>query len=133
MKKSKKITTRKSTVAKKRNVLSRLFKRSNAKRNVGMLNKEIKRATIMLLVVLAIVAVGVFVKTFPNDFFTSQTTNKTTADALKIEAIKSLHSNPTKAKSLLQQALAQYKSIHDTNNVVDVNSQLYLIDHTTKK
>lgn len=47
------------------------------------------------------------------------------------EAIQSLHSDPTKAKTLLDQARKDYQTLGDTNSVVNVDAQLYLLAHTT--
>lgn len=61
-------------------------------------------------------------------------TAKEAADIQMTQAVQSLHSDPVKAKELLTQLRQKYKDMGDTNSVVNVDAQLYLIDHleTTK-
>ena len=55
---------------------------------------------------------------------------KVTADDLKSQAIKALQSkNIVKAKQLFEQANQEYKKLNDTNNVIDTDAQLYLLNH----
>lgn len=60
------------------------------------------------------------------------TSAKAAADSLKSQAINAIHNNPQLAKSLLTEARQKYQDINDKNNMVDVDSQLYLIDHSKK-
>ena len=64
---------------------------------------------------------------------TSQTLsvpNKAQTDGLKALAISALEKNNTaQAKALFQEAKQQYKYLGDTNNVIDTEAQLYLIEH----
>jgi len=97
-------------------------------------NKKNIPYAIVAMALVVVIAIGtIFVL---NSFKTSDmntnpnTTVKTSADSLKKQAIEALHNNPTLAKSLFQQALKKYKVLGDKNNIVDVNSQLYLIAHT---
>jgi len=53
-----------------------------------------------------------------------------TADSLKTQAIEANKTNATdKAKALFQEAKQQYQELGDTNNVIDTEAQLYLIEH----
>ena len=59
---------------------------------------------------------------------------KEAADTQMTEVVQSLHSDPTKAKELLLQLKQKYKDMGDTNGMINVDAQLYLLDHpkTTK-
>lgn len=54
----------------------------------------------------------------------------TEANTTKDKAIEALKNKDlTTAKKLFEEAQKEYKSLGDTNNVVDTEAQLYLIDH----
>lgn len=63
------------------------------------------------------------------DFNWSKQDSSNSADSLKLQAIKIMHSNEQSARDLLVKALAKYQTAGDTNNIVDVQSVIYLIDH----
>lgn len=62
-------------------------------------------------------------------------TAKEQADTQMTNAIQTLHSDPVKSKELLLQLRQKYKDIGDTNGVINVDAQIFLIDHpkTTTK
>ena len=58
---------------------------------------------------------------------------KQTADDLKNQAIRALKDeNTTAAKKLFEKAKAQYTELDDTTNKIDMEAQIYLIDHPRK-
>jgi hypothetical protein len=57
-------------------------------------------------------------------------TSKSGADSLKKQAVTVLHSDKDLAKKLLTQARQVYINLNDKVNVVDVNAQLYLLEHS---
>jgi flagellar basal body-associated protein FliL len=64
---------------------------------------------------------------------TSDTSNTVDADKLKSQAIeitKNKNGNKDQAKELLEQAKQQYESEGDTNNVVDTQALLNLLEHS---
>jgi len=54
------------------------------------------------------------------------------ANSLKTQAVELLHSDPSKSKILFLQARERYQAVKDTNNIIDVEAQLYLIEHVYK-
>jgi len=56
-------------------------------------------------------------------------TAKEVTDAQKDEALQSLHNDPAKAKELLLELRQQYEEQGDTNGLIDVNAQLFLLDN----
>lgn len=53
------------------------------------------------------------------------------ANSLKSQAIDSLNNKDnTRAKELFIQAKQKYEVANDTNNIVDVSAQIWLIDHS---
>lgn len=101
-------------------------------------NKKTRLIAISLVVVLivATVTIVVLMKTKSNTNSTNQPAKQTTqvtkstADALKLDAMKILSTDPTKAKTILEQAKTQYQELKDNNGVSNVDSQLYLIEHS---
>ena len=58
---------------------------------------------------------------------------KQTADDLKTQAIRALKDeNKAAAKKLFEQAKTQYIELNDTTNKIDMEAQIYLIDHPRK-
>jgi outer membrane protein assembly factor BamD (BamD/ComL family) len=58
---------------------------------------------------------------------------KQTADDLKAQAIRALKDdNTAAAKKLFEQAKAQYTELNDNTNKIDMEAQIYLIDHPRK-
>ena len=60
-------------------------------------------------------------------------TPKEATDAKTMDAVKLMNGDVAKAKTLLQEARKKYVELGDTNGVVNVDSQLYLIEHPTPK
>lgn len=87
-----------------------------------------------LIIAISTVLVLQSINSKKTDANQTQTTPNETNAAQKTEAIKLLNSDPAKAKEILTQLLQKYKDLGDTNNVKDVEAQLYLLDHpkTTK-
>ncbi|MEI6850951.1 MAG: hypothetical protein WCK26_03220 [Candidatus Saccharibacteria bacterium] len=57
---------------------------------------------------------------------------KESADKLKTKAIEYLkNGDKTNAKKYLLDAKQQYTELKDTNNIVDVDAQIWMIDHPT--
>lgn len=59
------------------------------------------------------------------------TTKVPTTEEIMTQAIQSLHSDPAKAKTLLDQARKAYQDQGNTNAVINVDAQLYLLAHPT--
>lgn len=109
--------------------------------NISTKMKIIYIAIAVVLVVLMAIGTVLILKSV-NGSKTSDT-NKTqtptasakeTADKQMVEAVQSLHNDPTKAKEVLLQLKQKYKDMGDTNGMINVDAQLYLLDHpkTTK-
>lgn len=81
------------------------------------------------LVVLIGACVAIFVSLPNTTNLPNNSATSSSADEVKQEALKLMNSDSKKAKTLLQQALAMYQSSKDTNNIVDTESLIYLIDH----
>lgn len=59
---------------------------------------------------------------------------KTAADNLQVSAIEAMKNNDNaKAKILLTEAQQKYESIGSTNKVIDIKSQLQLIEYQNKQ
>lgn len=56
-------------------------------------------------------------------------TAKELTDTQMTNAIQTLHSDPAKSKELLLQLRQKYKDMGDTNGVINVDAQIFLIDH----
>lgn len=121
---------KKVTAMKKRKVVSKITSRKKNK-SILKFNRKIANYTMFLVSLIAVIVVIaiVFEKVANPTTISEQNKTQTSANSLKTQAIQLLHSDPTKAKTLLQQAKEKYVAINDKNNVVDVESQLYLIDH----
>jgi uncharacterized protein HemX len=98
-----------------------------------------KKLIYILIAILLVIAIAIGV-VFALKAINNNTSNKTpdatttitkaTADTLKTQAIEALKNNDnTKAKTLLTQAKQQYEDLGDTNNVIDTDAQLYMIEH----
>jgi len=87
--------------------------------------------TMILVVLIIVVGVIAIVRILSdNSDKTISVPTKASADSLKSQAIEALKNNSTStAKTLLQEAKQQYEELGDTNNVVDTNAQLFLIEH----
>lgn len=97
--------------------------------------KKLIYIAITILIVIAI-AVGAIFKVANTSNQTPKTNvvTKATADSLKAQALKAESTNDTaKAKTLLEQANQQYKTLKDTEGIIDTESQLYLLNHPTTK
>jgi len=100
------------------------------------IKKKIIFITIAIIAVAAISVGTVF--TFKllkkNNTSTSKTTRvtKAQADATKEKATKAVSANDIElAKTLLKTEIEQYKQLGDMNAVIDAQSQLYLVEHST--
>ena len=108
-----------------------------ASRKVNVFRQKNKRLVYIVGAILLIaIAIGV-VFTLNNLSSTDTTPSKNNsikavADSLKKQAIQNMHTEPAFAQTLLTDARQKYLQIGDQNNVIDVDSQLYLIEHTAK-
>lgn len=104
-----------------------------------MSNKKKLIYTIITIVIIIAVAVGVIfalkaVNTADNQTPQTNIVTKATADSLKAQALKAeLTNNTAAAKTLLEQANQQYKTLKDTEGTIDTEAQLYLLNHPTTK
>ena len=92
---------------------------------------------IIIIIVVAIVTVVIIKSINDNNSNSSKSeikvlTAKEKADAQTNDAVSILHSDPVKSKELLLQLLQKYKDLNDTNGVINVESQLYYLDHEVK-
>ena len=94
-----------------------------------------KKLIYIIAAVVLVIAISIgtvfLIKSLRGDTTQKQTTpTEATAGSLKTQAIDALKTNATdKAKTLFQEAHQQYKDLGDTNNVIDTEAQLYLIEH----
>ena len=94
-----------------------------------------KKKIIILAVALLVVGVVTFGVVYflnNNNKSTDTTQNisvKQSADDLKIEAMHILYSDPVKSKEILLQAKEKYTEINDVPGLVDIESQLQLIEY----
>ena len=107
-------------------------------RNSPMLTNLTLKKKIIIIVIAVIVVAGITIGTVflfkslrgDNTSQNKITTSQENADNLKDQAIEALKNNSTnEAKTLFQQAKQQYEDLNDKNNVVDMEAQLYLIEH----
>jgi len=101
-------------------------------------NKKIVIIITVILLVLLIAAGTIFILSKNEQKSKQTTTTQQTADSLKDKAIKALQSNDkTNAKILFEKAQKQYKELNTsdvkTSDQIDVEAQLWLIDHPTKQ
>jgi len=118
----------------KKSVASHKRKFALHKKFIKMLkNNRLALAIFVLLVIAAAVIGFLFVQKYTSDnAIQGQNPVITKANSLKSQAIELLHSNPSKAKTLFIQAREKYQAVSDKNNIIDVEAQLYLIDHVYK-
>lgn len=99
--------------------------------------KKLIYITITILIVIAVAVGAIFIFKAANTSNQTPKTNvvtKATADNLKAQALKAESTNDiAKAKTLLEQANQQYKTLKDTEGIIDTESQLYLLNHPTTK
>lgn len=118
----KKIATKKASVTKKKKLVPKIV--------IGKKYKNQLTYIFFAAIMIAIIAIGaLFFQKIMNDIAPDQSSIQTSANSLKTQAIQLLHSDPAKSKSLFKQARVKYVAINDQNNIVDVEAQLYLIDH----
>ncbi|MGB4420270.1 MAG: hypothetical protein WBI29_00505 [Candidatus Saccharimonadales bacterium] len=86
---------------------------------------------IIIVIVIAIGAVFAL-KALQVDTPNSPVVTNETADALKNRAIETLNTDKDKAKDLFEEAKTQYEKLNDQDNVIDMEAQIYLIDHPVK-
>lgn len=84
---------------------------------------------IAALVILFGIGAAIFMSFPPVSNQLDNTKTITRADEIKLEGLKLINSDSKKAKELFQQALAMYQTSKDTNNIVDIESLIYLVDH----
>ena len=94
---------------------------------------NIKKTLIIPAAVLLVVAIAVgiiFALKASNVGNNSNTviTNES-ADALKSQAVEALATDKEKAKDLFEEAKAQYEKLEDQDGIVDMEAQIYLLDH----
>lgn len=98
-----------------------------------MQKKTKKNSRSYILIAVAVILFGISTAIFLSlPIVTDQqnnTTKNNSANQIKLEALKIINSDSKKAKELFQQALSIYQSSKDTNNIVDTESLIYLIDH----
>ena len=99
--------------------------------NLTPKKKLIYIITAVVLVIAISVGTVFLIRSVRGDTNQTKTTpTEATAGSLKTQAIEALKTNATdKAKTLFQEANQQYKDLGDTNNVIDTEAQLYLIEH----
>jgi outer membrane protein assembly factor BamD (BamD/ComL family) len=90
--------------------------------------------TIAVAVVVLVGATFVVMNIVNNNSKHENAVTKTTADSLKSQAITEIKKdNTAKAKTLFQKAKQQYEQLGDKNDVVDIDAQLYAIEHSNNK
>ena len=102
------------------------------------INKKIMLIIAALLIVIAVTIGTVFlISYFNKPKETVQQTvlpTKASADAIKDQAIITAKTaDKEKAKQLLEQAKTEYEAIGDKNGVVNMESQIYMLDHMPVK
>lgn len=99
-----------------------------------MIKNKRKLIVIIIAAILVIaVAAGTTVLLLKNNTKnTSDIPTISQANDTKDKAIEALKNKDlVQAKKLFEEAQKEYKSLGDTNNVVDTEAQLYLIEHTS--
>ena len=87
----------------------------------------------VLLVAIATVGTIITLKSSQTSTNSAQQPSKETADTIKLDAIKISASDPSKAKTLYEQALKEYQSLGDTHNANDVAMQLKILEYQAKQ
>jgi len=120
----------KKAVIKKELAMKKTKPTTRKKQNENFIDKKkiLNYIIFILLLISTAMIAGIFLQKISNDIIQNQNPISS-ANALKTQAIEIMHKNPTKAKTLFQQAREKYQSASDTNNIVDVEAQIYLIDH----
>lgn len=86
-------------------------------------------ATIGTILILKAVSDGSARKS-PDTTQNPSTSTKAQADILTEQALQAVQNNENdKAKDLLLEAKQQFKDLNDINGVINIDAQLYLIDH----
>lgn len=96
---------------------------NNPKKNILIITGAI--ATVILIALGVVFTLKTFNIASPDN---SMVTNET-ADALKNRAIETLNTDKEKAKDLFEEAKDQYEKLNDQENIIDMEAQIYLIDH----
>lgn len=96
-------------------------------------NNKLASSILVLLLIAAILIGYLFVQKYIGDSAV-QGVNPiiVKANSLKSQAVELLHSDPSKSKTLFLQAREKYQAVNDKNNIIDVEAQLYLIEHVYK-
>lgn len=86
-----------------------------------------------VLVIVIAIGIAITVRNISNNTVKQPSAVKTTKEQaldLKSQALKAKeNSDATKAKALFEQAKEKFEAAGDTNNVIDMQAQIYLIDH----
>ena len=104
------------------------------------MKKKIIYIVLAVIFVVIIAAGTVFImitinngnKSIINKSATPTLTAQQQLDTQMTGAVQILHTDPVKSKELLLQLRQKYTDMGDTNGVVNVDAQLYYIDHATK-
>ena len=104
----------------------------------GVMDSNKKRRIIIIAIsvlIIAIISIGTVAILKSVNKTETQTTSKTTkatADKLKAQALKAVEDDDkTKAKTLFEKAKAEYSALKDTNNVIDMEAQIYILEHNS--
>jgi len=97
-----------------------------------------KKKIIFIIVAILLVIVITFGTVFALRFLGSKkavetpvVSAQTSADNTKVDAIEALENNDdAAAKVLFEEAKKEYEALGDTDNVVDTEAQLYLLEHS---
>lgn len=96
-------------------------------------NKKTIIIVVATVVVVALIATGAIfaLKNVNNDKDNNDTPVVTTesADALKNRGIEVLKTDKQEAKEIFEEAKTQYEELGDTDKTVDMEAQLWMIDH----
>lgn len=101
---------------------------ASSKTRRSNLNKKI--VSLGLIVLMVVIGIVLFFMSFSSvDIFKFES-NSSSADSLKIQAVKIIRSQPEQAKRLLEESREKYVADSNTNGMVDVDSLLYFIEHS---
>ena len=100
-------------------------------------NLTLKKKIIIIIAVIVVAGITIgtifLIRSLHGDNISQNktTTSKESADTIKDQAIEALKTDSTnEAKTLFEEAKQKYEAAGDTNNVVDTEAQLYLLEHS---
>jgi len=99
-------------------------------------NLTLKKKIIIIIAVIVVAGITIgtifLIRSLHGDNISQNktTTSKESADTIKDQAIEALKTNSDEAKTLFEEAKQKYEAAGDTNNVVDTEAQLYLLEHS---